>query len=580
MDTANRLLIEFHSPSPLASFGLKRQFPAITKGDNGWYRIAFTADSRDQVQLCEFWKKARRWEIRRISASGKAITSEQLDKIVTCLEQRQKVRDAAFYCDGRSVGLTARDERALFFPGCRFLIVDDVDWSDPDGPRWYRHGAVDGDGFFHTDKAAVLAMLEQLAQSSGCAACPALDWQQIARRVSALPDTINPRKDGTWEYRFDAAGTTVTGIIRTPPERVGNGRFDMDTCMTSVRVDESKALTNSTESRPVKSEGAYREADLLTGTGSGSTTGSSKTGSSSSDAISHPLDNPMEDFFRPVKPGKVTYADVGGLKEELRLLREAVELPLRYPDLVRTLNITPPKGVLLYGPPGCGKTLLAQAVANEVEATFFAVKGPEFLSSLHGQSEKRLRDLFAQAEKKAPSIIFFDEIDAFAFDRSRTTTSYEATLVAQFLSLMDGFDRRAQVVVIATTNRLDVLDKALLRPGRFDYRICVTVPTVEDRLQIFKLHTAKMPLEGTVNINDLAEQTKGFTGADIAALCAKAALMAVARALGPDMDRWPASLSSDFTSAIRITGEDFAVALTQVRASVNVDDDGSDDNTA
>ncbi|MZP30094.1 AAA family ATPase [Heliobacterium undosum] len=575
MDTANRLMIEFRSPSTLASFGLKRQFPAIAKGDDGCHRIAFTADSKDHMQLCEFWKKARGWEIRRITASGKAITPEQLDKIVTCLEQRQKVRDAAFYCDGRSVGLTARDEGALFFAGCRFLIVDDVDWSEPDGPRWYRHGAVDGEGLFHTDKKAVLVMLEQLAQSSGCVACPALDWQQVTHRVSALPDGLNPRKDGAWEYRFDDAGTTVTGIVRTPPERAGNGRFDMDTCMTSVRVDESKALANSVAPQPVKPEGGSQDADPFTGTGSstGSSTSSSSTGSSS-----HPLDNTMEDFFRPVKPGKITYADVGGLKEELRLLREAVELPLRYPDLVRTLNITPPKGVLLYGPPGCGKTLLAQAVANEVEATFFAVKGPEFLSSLHGQSEKRLRDLFAQAEQKAPSIIFFDEIDAFAFDRSRTTTSFEATLVAQFLSLMDGFDRRAQVVVIATTNRLDVLDKALLRPGRFDYRVRVTVPTLEDRLQIFKLHTAKMPLEATVNINDLAEQTKGFTGADIAALCAKAALMAVARALGPDMDRWPASLSSDFTSAIRITGDDFAVALTQVRASVDIDD--NDDHIA
>ncbi|MBM7868375.1 AAA family ATPase [Heliobacterium gestii] len=570
MDTTNHLVIEFRSPSALASIGLRRQFSHVAKSDNGGYRACFSADDKDHAPLCEFWKKARQWPITAITAAGKAISPEQLDKIITCLEQRLKVRDAGFYCDGRSVGMTARDEQALFFPGCRFLIVDDVDWSEPDGPRWYRHGEVDGDGVFHTDKGAVHTMVEQLAASSGCVACPALDWQRVNLRVASLPDGINPRKDGDWEYRFDDAGTTVTGIVRTPLGRAGHGRFDMDTSMTSVRVDESRSLTR-TASSP---SGKPKVADDFGGASSAALSGASSGPSSSHPPVSHPLDGSMEDFFRPVKPGKVTYADVGGLKEELRLLREAVELPLRYPDLVRTLNITPPKGVLLYGPPGCGKTLLAQAVANEVEATFFAVKGPEFLSSLHGQSEKRLRELFAQAEQKAPSIIFFDEIDAFALDRSRTTTSFEATLVAQFLSLMDGFDRRAQVVVIATTNRLDVLDKALLRPGRFDYRVRVTVPTLEDRLQIFKLHTAKMPLEGTVDINDLAEKTQGFTGADIAALCAKAALMAVARALGPDMDRWPASLSSDFTSAIRITGEDFAVALTQVRASVDKDDSG------
>ncbi|MBC9783840.1 AAA family ATPase [Heliobacterium chlorum] len=555
----HQVVIEFRPISTLDSLGMwkfTRQYPMITKLKNeagGCYRAAFSSRSEELSQLCTLWKQIRKWAILRISKGEQQIDPAGMDAVVVCLEQRLHAKDPLFYCDGRTPGITARDENELFFPGCRYLIVDDQDYSDPFGFRWYHMGTLDAEGLFHVDKNGIMEKLQEISRQRFSLGCPLLDWEQIRLRVNTLPDTINPRRDGAWEYRWEEE--QIVGICRTPLVRAGHGRKDMDRSVTSQRVDETRSVVDTNPSEVPKE--VSRAAD--------------RPDAAEANSTNSTIPGTQEEIFQPVQPGQLTYNDIGGMKEQLRLIREAVELPLRYPDLIRTLNITPPKGVLLYGPPGCGKTLLAQVVANEVQASFFAVKGPEFLSSLHGQSEKRLRDLFAQAEQKAPSIIFFDEIDAFAFDRSRTTTSFEATLVAQFLSLMDGFDRRSQIVVIATTNRLDVLDKALLRPGRFDYRIRITVPSKEDREQILKLHTSKMPLEPGVDMTHLVEATEGFTGADIAALCAKAALMAASRALGPNMDHWPGTLSVEVMQSIRVTREDFTFALSQVQPSVTDD---------
>ena len=215
---------------------------------------------------------------------------------------------------------------------------------------------------------------------------------------------------------------------------------------------------------------------------------------------------------------EVNYEDIGGLKEEIKKIREMVELPLRHPEIFKRLGIEPPAGVLLHGPPGCGKTLLAKAVANESDAHFILVNGPEIMNKYYGESEKRIRQLFEDAEKNAPSIIFIDEIDAIAPKREEVHGELERRVVAQLLSMMDGLKNRGKVVVIAATNRPNAIDPALRRPGRFDREISISVPNKKGRLNILKIHTRNMPMTEDVKLEKLAEITHGFVGADVSAL--------------------------------------------------------------
>ena len=220
----------------------------------------------------------------------------------------------------------------------------------------------------------------------------------------------------------------------------------------------------------------------------------------------------------------VTYDDVGGMGSTIEQLREMVELPLKHPELFQRVGIEPPKGVLLYGPPGTGKTLLARAVANESDANFLSIAGPEIMGKHYGESEERLRQLFEQAGKEAPSIIFIDELDSIAPKRSNVSGETERRVVAQLLSLMDGLAPRQNVVVIATTNRLDAIDEALRRPGRFDREIVVGVPDFDGRREILEIHTRGMPVEEDVSVDQLARTTYGFVGADLSALAREAAM--------------------------------------------------------
>ncbi|RLI23266.1 AAA family ATPase, partial [Candidatus Bathyarchaeota archaeon] len=206
---------------------------------------------------------------------------------------------------------------------------------------------------------------------------------------------------------------------------------------------------------------------------------------------------------------RTTYEDIGGLHEEIQRIREMVELPLRHPEIFQRLGIDPPKGVLLHGPPGCGKTLLARAVANESEANFYSINGPEIMSKFYGESEARLREIFQQAEKNAPSIIFIDELDAIAPKREEVTGEVERRVVAQLLALMDGLSGRGNLIVIGATNRPDALDPALRRPGRFDREIEIGVPDKKGRLEILQIHTRGMPLAKDVDLKRLAEMTHG-----------------------------------------------------------------------
>ncbi len=340
-------------------------------------------------------------------------------------------------------------------------------------------------------------------------------------------------------------------------------------------------------------------------------------------------DRPAKGFERFGKAG-VTYEDIGGLKEELQKVREIIELPLRYPELFQRLGIEPPKGVLLYGPPGTGKTLIAKAVANEIGASFFTINGPEIMSKFYGESEQRLREIFEEAKENAPSIIFIDEIDSIAPRREDVTGEVERRVVAQLLTLMDGLEERGQVIVIGATNRIDAVDPALRRPGRFDREIEIGVPDSEGRFEIFQIHTRNMPLEPKYsrefvleaiermkkNVEDfealrnleflyeevknaeseeeiklaaknvlspeviseleneiikamlrsLADQTHGFVGADIEALCKEAAMKALRRYL-PKIDLNSEEIPIEILESIKVTWDDFMDALREIEPS-------------
>ena len=262
----------------------------------------------------------------------------------------------------------------------------------------------------------------------------------------------------------------------------------------------------------------------------------------------------------------VTYDDIGGMGDTIDQLREMVELPLRYPELFQRLGVDPPRGVLLYGPPGTGKTRLARAVANESEAEFFLINGPEIMGSAYGESEKRLRDIFEAAAKAAPAIIFIDEIDSISPKRGQTSGEAEKRLVAQLLTLMDGLEPRANLVVIAATNRPDAIDEALRRPGRFDREIVVGVPDERGRREILGIHTRGMPLAGNVDIAELARTTYGFVGADIAALAREAAIEAVRRIM-PRIDLEAGTIPPEVLDELEVTRDDFIGALKRVQPS-------------
>jgi transitional endoplasmic reticulum ATPase len=262
----------------------------------------------------------------------------------------------------------------------------------------------------------------------------------------------------------------------------------------------------------------------------------------------------------------VTYDDIGGMGETIDQLREMVELPLRHPELFERLGVDPPKGVLLHGPPGTGKTRLARAVANESSAEFFLINGPEIMGSAYGESEKKLREVFEKAAKSAPSIIFIDEIDSIAPKRNNTPGEAEKRLVAQLLTLMDGLEPRANLVVIAATNRPDAIDEALRRPGRFDREIVVGVPDLRGRREIMAIHTRGMPLAKDVDLNELARTTYGFVGADLGALSREAAIEAVRRIM-PKLDLDSTTIPPEVLDSLSVTRKDFLEAIKRVQPS-------------
>jgi transitional endoplasmic reticulum ATPase len=262
----------------------------------------------------------------------------------------------------------------------------------------------------------------------------------------------------------------------------------------------------------------------------------------------------------------ITYEDIGGVRNEVARVREMIELPLRHPELFKRLGVEAPKGVLLHGPPGTGKTLLAKAVANETNANFYTIGGPEIMSKFYGESEERLRNVFEQAEKNAPSIIFIDEIDSIAPKREEVTGEVEKRIVSQLLSAMDGMSSRGKVVVIGATNRINAIDPALRRPGRFDREIEIGVPDRNGRLEILQIHTRGMPVANDVNLEKLADISHGFVGADLQALSKEAAMRALRRIL-PEIDLSSESIPGDTLKKIIVTMQDFTDVIKEMEPS-------------
>ncbi len=266
-----------------------------------------------------------------------------------------------------------------------------------------------------------------------------------------------------------------------------------------------------------------------------------------------------------MKVPSITYDDIGGLKEEVGAIREMIEIPMKHPEVFERIGISPPKGVLLYGPPGTGKTLLAKALANELDAHFKTINGPEIMSKYYGESEKQIREIFDEAEKNAPAIIFIDEIDSIAPNRDNVSGEAERRIVAQLLTMMDGLKGRGNVVVIAATNRPNSIDPALRRPGRFDREISINPPSREGRREILDVHTRGMPLKD-VDLDKLAEVTHGFTGADLEVLSKEAAMKALKKWI-PDLVKFEGQIPADSLEHIKVTQENFNEALHKVEPS-------------
>ncbi len=272
--------------------------------------------------------------------------------------------------------------------------------------------------------------------------------------------------------------------------------------------------------------------------------------------------NILADTTLEKKP-RVTYEEIGGLKEQIEKLREIVELPLRHPEVFQRLGIEPHKGIMLYGPPGCGKTLIAKALASESEANFFSINGPEIMNKYYGETEARLREIFKEARENSPGIIFIDEIDAIAPKREEAFGDVEKRVVAQLLALMDGLSERGNVIVIGATNRPESVDPALRRPGRFDRELEVGVPNVDGRIEILQIHTRGMPLSDDINLKKLASELHGYTGADVRALCREAAMKALKRYL-PEIDLESDKVSPEILEKMVITNKDYYNGLKEI----------------
>ena len=506
---------------PLASEGrLERAATAASghasyrvSGVNGEARVSVELDLPADWRIVDDFSGLLRGEGgAEYAADGTPLSGEELFGGLRCFLRKQRSgTPAREWCTPGSLS-----DKQLF--PCKQIRVFDNDHLTDNS--WYAFGAMGEDAVFEVDKDAITDRI--LFDLGPCVRCPILDLDAIAELVARLPEKINPSKDEAWRYREDGP---ISGwkVVKTR-----DGREE------AVPQEGREGLIERL-ARSVRSGGAGVAA------ASGTTPGS-----------------------RNVPATR--YEDVGGMRETIDLIREAVELPISHPEIFRKLNIRPHKGILFYGPPGTGKTLLARAVAHESGAHFIAVSGPEILNKYWGQSEAKLRSIFSEARAKAPAIVLFDEIDSFASSRDTMSESFEATLVSQLLSLMDGMNDLGRVCVIATTNRPSALDSALRRPGRFDHEIEIGLPDAEARLHILGIHTRDMPTDPELDLKQVADLTGSYSGADLEALCREAALVCMRRTI--NLGDFAKRIAPHQLAALSVTTYDFRTAMKRVGASI------------
>jgi transitional endoplasmic reticulum ATPase len=445
-------------------------------------------------------------------AGGVPVSGEELFEGLRCfLRKGRSGKTAAEWCTPRNLA-----DKQLF--ACKQIRVYDNEHLTQNS--WYAFGEMSEDGTYAVDKNAITDRV--LTDLGPCVRCPLLDLDATAEIVARLPEKINPNTDPAWGYR-ESGSLESWKVVKNP----------IATVEPAEREEREPLLERL--ARSVRSSGAGVVA------ASGAAPGSRNV-------------------------PETRYEDVGGMRETIDLVRESVELPITHPELFKRLGIRPHKGILFYGPPGTGKTLLARAVARESGAHFIAVSGPEILNKYWGQSEARLRSIFAEARAKSPAIILFDEIDSFASSRDMMSESFEATLVSQLLSLMDGMSDLGQVCVIATTNRPSALDSALRRPGRFDHEIEVGLPDTAARLHILRIHTRDMPVASDLDLKGIAAITNSYSGADLEALCREAALVCMRRTIS--LSDLAKRVSTQQLSTLSITTLDFRAAMKRIGPSV------------
>ena len=484
-------------------------------GANGRARVGVELDLPDDWRLLDDFSGLLRGEKEAgYEADGTPVTGEELFAGTRCFLRKQRSgATAREWCTPKHLA-----DKQLF--PCRQIHLYDNDHLT--GNSWYAYGQVDDDAAFRVDKDAITERI--LADLGPCVRCPILDLDATAELVARLPEKIEPGKDDAWAYR-ERGPLPSWKVVKTREGREPE----------KMPVAEDREGLFERLARSVRSGGANVAA--ASGTAPGS---------------------------RNVPATR--YEDVGGMRETIEMVREAVELPITHPEIFKKMGIRPHKGILFYGPPGTGKTLLARAVASESGAHFIAVSGPEILNKFWGQSEAKLRSIFSEARAKAPAIILFDEIDSFASSRDAMSESFEATLVSQLLSLMDGLNDLGQVCVIATTNRPSALDSALRRPGRFDHEIEVGLPDAEARLHILKIHAKGMPTDPDLDLEQIARATGGYSGADLEALCREAALVCMRRTI--NLRDYGKRIAPHQLSALSVTTYDFRTATKRVGASI------------
>ena len=525
------------------------------------FSVVFNQDRLDGYD--ELLAVVGRWSQTRLYLNGHAVDRPRLEHMLGCYRRRLLAPDRRAHCAGQSVHETRIGPVRQLFP-CRLIPI-----SEANHGGWFQYGRLTREGVFVLDKAQLRDAVKAALDRTLAVHCPALFPAEVDAVIDRLPDRIDPDRDPHWGYRegwqngrFVRVGVEKRAVPRggTPQAEPGEGRGRRGGRPRSGDVDLVDAGPEGADG-VAEAEGPDRRGGGSTRPEPPAARDAAASGrearrrAADAGASAH---RPKAPEIRPVR-----YEDIGGLAAQIRAVRETLELPLRFPELFLHLGIDPHRGILLSGPPGTGKTLLARALASECAASFHLVNGPEIISKWHGESEANLRRIFEEAKEAAPAVVLIDEIDSIAPDRSRVSHNHEAVLVSQLLTLLDGLVDRGQVVVVATTNRPELVDPAVRRPGRLDLLLEIGLPDLAARRDILRIHTGRMPLDPGVDIPALASATEGFAGAHLSSLCREAGLECMREVIVLDAEG-AFTVVPDALQALTVRPEHFARALAVV----------------